>query len=196
VAHGITVLLARYGQPVVRRGLTAAIAGTVLAFPVLLFSLIQHGAIGWIGYPSWPAIRLLLQDYFGATAVAVVLLAICIVAAVLPPREAWPERLGGRPAAAVLPWWRSPGVSLPSVAVPLLLVPAVILIVESYVLHPLFVDRYVLYGEAGAALLAGAGVYRIGCWLAAAASRRQGQAAGGWRALAWVPGLVPVGAAA
>ena len=189
-AHGSTVLLARYGQPVVKRWLAAAIGGTVLAFPVLLTSLIQHGAIGWIGYPGWPGIRLLLQDYFGATAVAAVLLAICIVAAALPPRAAWPQRLGGRPGSAALPWWRSTGVSLPSVAVPLLLVPAVILIVESYVLHPLFVDRYVLYGEAGAALLAGGGAYRIGCWLSEAASRRRGGAAGGWRALAVLPGLV------
>jgi len=189
-AHGSTVLLARYGQPVVKRWLAAAIGGTVLAFPVLLASLIQHGAIGWIGYPGWPGIRLLLQDYFGATAVAAVLLAICIVAAALPPRAAWPQRLGGRPGSAALPWWRSTGVSLPSVAVPLLLVPAVILIVESYVLHPLFVDRYVLYGEAGAALLAGGGAYRIGCWLSEAASRRRGGAAGGWRALAVLPGLV------
>jgi mannosyltransferase len=190
-AHGITVLLARYGQPVVRRWLAAAIAGTVLAFPVLLLSLIQHGAIGWIGYPSWPGIRLLLQDYFGATAVAVVLLAVCIIAAVLPPRETWPERLGGRPGtAAALPWWRSGGVSLPSMAVPLLIVPALLLVMESYLLHPLFVDRYVLYGEAGAALLAGGGADRIGRWLSGAASQRWGLPGGSWRALAWVPGVV------
>ena len=190
VAHGMTVLLARYGLPVVWRWLTAAIAGTVLAVPVLLYSSIQQGAIGWIGHPSWPGIRLLLQDYFGATAAAVVLLAICVVAAVLPERAAWPARLGGRPGSAVRPWWRRTGVSLPSVAVPLLLGPAVILIVGSYLFHPLFVDRYVLYGEVGATLLAGGGAYRIGCWLSAAASSRQGQAAGGWRALAWVPGLL------
>jgi mannosyltransferase len=190
-AHGITVLLARYGQPVVRRWLAAAIAGTVLAFPILVASLLQHGAIGWIGYPDWPGIRLLLQDYFGTTAVAVVLLAVCIIAAVLPPRAAWPERLGGRPgAAAGLPWWRASGVSLPSVAVPLLVVPALLLVTESYVLHPLFVDRYVLYGEAGAALLAGGGAYRIGRWLSEVASHRWGRSGGGWRALAWVPGLV------
>jgi mannosyltransferase len=189
-AHGVTVLLARPGQPVVKRWLIAAIAGTVLAFPVLLLSLIQRGAIGWIGYPSWPGIRLLLADYFGTTAVAVVLLVVCVVAAVLPPREAWPERLGGqRGTAAAPPWWRGSGVSLPSVAVPLLVLPALLLIIESYVLHPLFVDRYVLYGEAGGALLAGAGADRIGRWLSGAAGRRSGRPGGGWRALAWVPGL-------
>ena len=61
-------------------------------------------------------------------------------------------------------WWRSGGVSLPSVAAPLLVLPAAILMTESILLRPLYVDRYVLYGEAGAALLAGAGLYRIGRW--------------------------------
>jgi len=78
------------------------------------------------------------------------------------------------------PWWSRGGISLPSVAVPLLLVPATVLIIESLVTQPLYVDRYVLYGEAGAALLAGAGVYRIGRWLSEAVDRR---------ALIWVPGV-------
>ncbi len=51
-------------------------------------------------------------------------------------------------------------MSLPSVAAPLLIIPAVLLIAESLVARPFYVDRYVLYGEAGAALLAGAGVIR------------------------------------
>src|SRR5262249_62320611 len=42
-------------------------------------------------------------------------------------------------------------------------------------------DRYVLYGEAGAALLAGAGSYRSGRWLCEAAGRR---------GLIWVPGVI------
>ena len=79
-------------------------------------------------------------------------------------------RRGGqvRSAAGAEPepaWWRSGGVSLPSVAAPLLVLPAAILMIESILLRPLYVDRYVLYGEAGAALLAGAGLYRIGRWL-------------------------------
>ena len=66
-------------------------------------------------------------------------------------------------------------------AAPLLLVPAAILIVESLVAVPLYADRYVLFGEAGAALLAGAGLYRAGRWLRDAARRR---------ALVWVPGVI------
>jgi mannosyltransferase len=85
---------------------------------------------------------------------------------------------GGRPEPA---WWRSGGVSLPSVAAPLLVLPAAILLIESLILRPLYVDRYVLYGEAGAALLAGAGLYRIGRWLNGRTGRR---------VLVWAPGVI------
>ena len=64
---------------------------------------------------------------------------------------------------------------------PLLVLPALVLILESLLLPPLYVDRYVLYGEAGAALLAGAGMWRIGRWLSRAV---------GWPALLWAPGAV------
>jgi mannosyltransferase len=40
-------------------------------------------------------------------------------------------------------------------------------------LHPLFQQRYVQYGEAGVALPAGAGAYRIGRWLVAVLRRRE-----------------------
>jgi mannosyltransferase len=53
--------------------------------------------------------------------------------------------------------------------------------IESVLLRPLYVDRYVLYGEAGAALLAGAGLYRIGRWAGDMSGRS---------ALAWLPGVV------
>jgi mannosyltransferase len=89
-----------------------------------------------------------------------------------------PESGAAKPES---PWWSSGGINLPSVAAPLLVVPAALLFGESLVATPLYVDRYVLYGEAGAALLAGAGMYRIGCWLRDATN---------WRALVWVPGVV------
>jgi mannosyltransferase len=63
----------------------------------------------------------------------------------------------------------------------LLVVPALLLILESLVARPLYVDRYVLYGEAGAAMLAGTGMWRIGQWL----TRRSGRQP----ALLWVPGM-------
>ena len=182
-AHGVTVLLARYGRPAAGRWVTAAAGGTALVLPLLLLSIKQHGAIGWINPPSVADLRLLTADYFGVGTAAAALVAFCAVVALLPPPGAWRRRgavaqAGERPGPA---WWRSGGVSLPSVAVPLLVLPAAILLIESRLVHPLYVDRYVLYGEAGAALLAGAGLYRIGRWV-------HGRA--GPRVLVWVPGVI------
>ena len=215
-AHGVTVLLARYGRSAVRHWAAAAASAVVLALPLLAISVREHGAISWVPRPGLAALRILFQDYFGATMAVAALLLACAVVAVLPPDGWWRRRRnstgggeapetaaaappgrapthliapapapggGSGPApatAAESPWWRAGGISLPSVAAPLLVLPAALLIGESLVLHPLYVDRYVLYGEAGAALLAGAGMYRIGQWLGGAAHRR---------ALLWVPGV-------
>ena len=182
-AHGVTVLLAAYGRPVAERWARAAAGGAALAAPVVLLSIKEHGAIGWINRPGLTDLRVLLQDYFGAETVAAGLVACCAVVALLPPPGTWRQtgatvQPGTGPGAA---WWRSGGVSLPSVAAPLLVLPAAILFGESLIGHPLYVDRYVLYGEAGVALLAGGGIYRIGRWLRGVAGRRP---------LIWAPGVI------
>jgi mannosyltransferase len=172
-AHAVTVLLARYGRRALQHWAAAAALGAVLVLPLVLVSLRQQNAVNWIARPGLTDLRILFQDYFGATSAAAVLVLVCVVAAVLPPAAWW--RRGAGPAGggeAEVPWWRSGGVSLPSVAAPLLVLPAALLIGDSLVASPLYVDRYVLYGEAGAALLAGAGMVRIGRWLADAARRR------------------------
>jgi mannosyltransferase len=210
-AHGVTVLLARYGRRAVRHWAVAGGVGAILVLPLVAVSVREHAAVSWIPRPGLTALRILFQDYFGASHIVGVLLLACAVVAVLPPAGWWRQRraaggtaASGPDAAAELPWWRRGGVSLPSVAAPLLVLPAALLIGESLVLHPLYVDRYVLYGEAGAALLAGAGMYRIGQWLAGAVGQREpgqrepGGAAGqrkpggavGQRSLIWLPGVV------
>lgn len=166
-AHAITVLITRYGWPVVRRWAVTAAVGTVLAGPMVLLSIRQSGEVNWIPRPGLAALRVLFHDYFGSTTAIAVLVLGCAIIGVLPGRRA--------PA-----WWRG-GVSLPSVAAPLVVAPALLLLLESLVGRPLYVDRYVLYGEAGAAMLAGAGLWRAGQWLA----RRFG----GQRALLWLPGV-------
>ncbi len=168
-AHAITVLLARYGTAVLRRWAVTAAVSVALVVPLILISIREDGAVTWISRPGLNALRVLFHDYFGsATLIALVLLA-CTVIAVLP---------GGGPAAPE--WWRG-GVSLPSVAAPLLVAPALLLILESLVARPLYVDRYVLYGAAGAAMLAGAGLWRAGRWLAGRFNDRPG--------LLWAPGV-------
>ena len=279
-AHGVTVLLARYDRRVLRHWAAAA-AAAVLVLPLVILSIRENRAVHWITRPGLADLRILFQDYFGATAAAGILVFACAVVAVLPPDGWWRRRraAAGRPAAgdesgtgavpgtgaasgadavpgtgaasgtgpvsgagaasgagavpgagaasgagavpgagaqpgsgtaalsataawiaraslndtaarngagpeagppAEEPWWSSGGISLPSVAAPLLVVPAALLFGESLVAPPLYVDRYVLYGEAGAALLAGAGMYRLGRWLRDRAN--QG-------ALLWVPGV-------
>jgi len=190
-AHGVTVLLSRPGRRIFQHWLYAAIAGGVVVLPLLALSVAEHGAIGWIPPPGIPAAKTLFHDYFGAATILAVLVFACAVVAVLPGWTAEPVPQDGSARAvppesgqAPAPWWRG-GVSLPSVAAPLLVLPALLLAAESRVLHPLYVDRYVLYGEAGAALLAGAGVYRIGQWVSGRLA-----APGARRVLVVLPGVV------
>ena len=187
-AHGITVLVARYRRQVAEHWAVTATVSAILVAPLVLVSVREDGAVTWIRRPRVRDLQILFHDYFGATTVVALLLLVCAVIAVLPAGR---QRRGpvtgssARPASSAGPiasaWWRG-GVSLPSVAAPLLLVPALLLILESLVAKPLYADRYVLYGEAGAAMLAGTGMWRIGRWL----TRRFGDRP----ALLWVPGLV------
>jgi mannosyltransferase len=172
LAHAVTVLLARCGRQVVKRWAVTAAVVTVLVAPLMYVSAREDGALNWVPRPGLQDLWILYHDYFGATFWAALLLAVCAAVALLPGMK-WE-------AGRLRPWWRSGGVSLPSVAAPLLVLPAAALFIESLIAKPLYVDRYVLYGEAGAALLAGAGLYRIGGWLAQAAGRPR---------LRWLPGI-------
>jgi mannosyltransferase len=183
-AHAITVLLARHGRQVLKHWVITAAVTAFLVSPLTAISIKQAGALSWISRPGLRDVWILYHDYFGATIWAPALLAVCAVVALLPARGTWRRRSG---ATAPEPaWWRSGGVSVASVAAPLLFVPAALLMIESLIGPPLYVDRYVLYGEAGAALLAAAGIYRIGCWLDQAKRERQAHRPG----IAWVPGAV------
>jgi mannosyltransferase len=213
VAHAVTVLLARYGRRAVAHWAAASAVAVVLVAPLAVLSTSQDGAVSWIPRPGLWSLRILFHDYFGATTAVALLVLGCAVVAALPARGWWQrQRAGAVPpgaSAAVPPgasaaesgaaWWAAGGISLPSLAVPLLVLPGAILIIESLIARPLYVDRYVLYGEAGAALLAGAGIYRIGRWLAgpsgeARPSKPAGEARprkpAGQRSLVWAPGAV------
>jgi mannosyltransferase len=180
-AHAVTVLLARYGGRTAVDWAVTSAAAAVLVVPLVAISVGQRAALGLVPRPGLHDVWVLYHDYFGVTIAAPVLLAACAVVALLPPRG-WRRPAGGaaQAGAGPAPWWSSGGVSLPSVAAPLLVVPAALLLLESLVGPHLYVDRYVLYGEAGAALLAGGGMYRLGHALADRASRGT---------LVWVPGV-------
>jgi mannosyltransferase len=192
-AHAVTVALGRYRPVALRHWALAGGAGAALVIPLVLISARQHASVSWISRPGATDLRILVQDYFAVAPVAAAVLIACAIVAVLPVRagnagtpvaaaseRAWAGTGAGTGADSAR-WWLRAGVSLPSVALPLLIVPAVILIGESLVGPPLYVDRYVLFGESGAALLAGAGLYRVGQWLRTATRRR-------W--LVWAPGAI------
>lgn len=151
VGHLVTVLLARRGRTVTVHWAVAGAVGAILVLPVVAISIHQDSAASWITRPTFHDLGILFHDYFGSTNAAAVLLLGCALVAVFA---------SGRPY-----WWSRPGISLQSVAAPLLVMPAGTVFLESVVGHPIYVDRYVLFGETGAALLAGAGVGRIGQWL-------------------------------
>ena len=168
------------GGPAFVHWAVAAVLAAVLVLPLAVVSAREDAAVAWIPRPGPGAVRVLFHDYFGAATGLAVLLFLCAVLAVLPGRGQgpWPEPPArGRGG----PWWRRGGLSVQSVGAPLLVLPGLVLGLESLVAHPLYVDRYVLYGEAGAALLAGAGAYRAGLWLAGRVR---------WPALAWAVGAV------
>ena len=201
-AHAVTVLLTRYGRPTFRHWLVSGAVGAILVLPVIGVSIKEAAADTGATRPDVHDMQVLFHDYFGATIVVAVLMLVLAVFAVLPaaalpairvwrPRAASPAD-GAQASSA---WWQSGGFCLPSVAVPLLVLPSFLLVAESLVGKALYSDRYILYCEAGAALLAGAGVYRLGQWAGPWLGRRlagwhgQGGAAG-WRSLVWLPGVL------
>jgi mannosyltransferase len=169
-AYAVTVLLARYGRRAVWHWAVTSAISAALASPALVLGAMERGAADFLKPPGSQALMLLYREYFGSTAPAAALVTACAIVAVLPPGRWWRRMRGGAAAGTSAPpvsrWWRSGGISLPSVAVPLLLLPASLLIIESLVARPVYQDRYVLFGEAGAAMLAGYGAYRIGKLLA------------------------------
>ena len=200
-AHAVTVLLTRYGRPTVRHWLVSGAVGAILVLPVVGLSITQASADTGATRPDLHDMQVLFHDYFGATIlVAVVMLVLAVFAvlpaAALPAIRIWRPRAVS-PAAgtqASSAWWQSGGFSLPSVAVPLLVLPSFLLVAESLVGKALYSDRYILYCEAGAALLAGAGVYRLGQWVGPWLGRRlagwREQVGEGWRSFVWLPGVL------
>ncbi len=202
-AHAVTIALARPGRAAAARWATAAATAAVLVSPLAVLSAREDGAVTWITPPGAHDLLVLFHDYFGATTGAAILVAACAGLALLPGH--WGRRGAGARPAVTRPALRRPPatglaetgslVTVASVALPLLIVPAALLLAESVVAHPLYVDRYVLYGEAGAALLAGAGLARAGQWLAQSLARSRPEQAAGLRLAGWALGVVVIAAA-
>ncbi|MFE3736783.1 glycosyltransferase family 39 protein [Streptomyces sp. NPDC059134] len=125
VAHGVTLVASRVPRPVLRAWSVTAAAVVAGLLPLAVRSAGQSGQVSWIDLPG--PMRLL-----GFLAVAVV----GVACARTPLRTRGPVRL-------------------PVLALPILVLPGLLLLIASLA-RPLFVDRYVLYSSIGLALLLGA----------------------------------------
>ncbi|MEU5303474.1 hypothetical protein ACH4YO_32040 [Streptomyces noursei] len=129
-AHGITVLLTRReGQRrLLSRWLVTAVIVVAGTLPLIVASSRQTRLVAWIQPPS-------VASLLGVTAMLIVALACTRV----PPT---PDRQRTRLSPA-------------SVGLPLLAVPHLGLLLASWLVKPLYVDRYVLYASLGLSLLVG-----------------------------------------
>ncbi|MFK0296487.1 glycosyltransferase family 39 protein [Streptomyces sp. NPDC090442] len=147
-AHGATVLIAgRNGQrPLLAWWLTAAVAIAGGTLPLIVASSRQAGQVAWIQPPS-------VGSLLGVAAMLIVALAC--------------TRVPGLPRGP-----RSPV----AVGLPLLAVPHLGLLLASWLVKPLYVDRYVLFASIGLSLLAGPALAWVTRTLAARIrSRRPGR---------------------
>ncbi|MCC3771345.1 protein O-mannosyl-transferase family, partial [Streptomyces sp. UNOC14_S4] len=128
-AHALTVALARPGRVRLTRWAMASAAAVAGALPLIVASRAQSFQVSWIRPLTWPALL----------GIALVVAGGCLCARIRIPHR----RVGG--------------VSLASVALPLLAVPQLALVLVSLI-QPVYLVRYVLYTQVGLALLAGLAV--------------------------------------
>ncbi|MFJ3820483.1 glycosyltransferase family 39 protein [Streptomyces nodosus] len=141
LAHACTLALARAPGKVWRGWAGAAGAVVVVLLPLVLVSHAQARQVAWLTAPDAETAGQLVEQFAGPSPGVLWPCLALVATAVWTPR-------GRR------------GVSLSAVALPLVLVPPVVLMEVSQI-HPLYDDRYVLYALAGAPLLAAAGLDRV-----------------------------------
>jgi mannosyltransferase len=135
--------------------LCAAVAGFLLASPVLALGYVQRGTLSWLGPPGLGAVKDLRELVGPATMADVVILVIAVGVVV--------SALLGR--ARLRANW--PG-SVPALCLPWLILPPAILLIAS-VISPVYTLRYVLLCIPAVALLVGAALSSLG-WVAGTAA--------------------------
>lgn len=141
-AHAVTLLVSRVPWPVWRGWGCAALAACVLLAPLAVLSQGQSEQVSWLRTPGYEQAKALLYAFAGPgdLVLAVTLLLVAV--------------------GALLPLPRTGPLPLHAVALPLAVVPPVLLYVASQQ-QPLFLDRYLLFCLAGVPLLAAAGAERL-----------------------------------
>jgi mannosyltransferase len=160
MAHAVTVLLSRPGWRVWRWWLASVLTCAVLMAPVAVLSLQQSDQVSHTAALSRSTFGVLGEKFLGSSLWLPALVVGLVVLGCV---------------AEVRRWRRHEGGGLLAVALPLLLVPVVVLLAFSLV-DPLFEVRYVLFSVAGLPLLAARGVEQ----LATLGARASGRAVAGW----------------
>ncbi|MFI1353461.1 glycosyltransferase family 39 protein [Streptomyces sp. NPDC020898] len=147
LAHALTLALAHAPRRVWAGWLCAAGAVTLALLPLALLSHAQSAQVAWLRPPGQDSVDRLVHQFVAPTDE---ILAPCLILMYVALRRPWSPRghAHGR------------GLTLPAVALPLLLVPPATLMAVSQ-WSPLYDARYVLYALAGAPLLVAAGADRI-----------------------------------
>ncbi|TJZ59007.1 hypothetical protein FCH28_02350 [Streptomyces piniterrae] len=155
-AHGVTVLIAwRAGQrPLLARWLAAAAVIVSGTLPLILASRRQVDQVAWI--PPASGVTLL-----GVTA----MLVVALICARVPRHRIShsripPHRIPQQGIPSQHPRSERTELSHVAVGLPLLAVPQSVLLLASWLVKPLYVDRYVLFAYTGLALLVGPAVAR------------------------------------
>ena len=145
--HGQRAVTGQDGQPaavtrvVVWRWLASCVAAVVLLSPVIALSAGQSGQLNWVKRPGLGTLVTLARDFAGSTALIAVVALLALLGCVAGLGSAVGAR---RPA-------------LTAIALPWLVVPPVLLIAVS-VIHPYYVERYVLFCLPALAVLVAAGL--------------------------------------
>ena len=153
---GVSLLVARRTAPAAtrrrngRRGaacfgrwLAACVAAAVLLTPIAVLSAGQSAQLNWVRTPDLSTIATLVRDFAGS-AVLIPVIALLAAAGCV---EGSGLRRGG-------------GLTLTAIALPWLVLPPALLLAVSLV-HPLYVERYVLFCLPALALLTSAGLIWI-----------------------------------
>jgi len=164
--HGVSMLAARRVDPgdkphhpqvaaglsasVLRRWLAASVVAAVVLSPLVVFSFRQRAQLDWVQRPNLQTVYGLLNDFSGATLLMPVVGALVVLGCLAAP--------GLR---------RGRGLTLALVCLPWFLLPPSLLLGISLV-HPAYVDRYILFSLPALVILVAAGLV----WLASLTRRR------------------------
>jgi mannosyltransferase len=155
-AHAVSLWWARsqagcgeVGGQIMRRWLTACLVAAVLLAPIAYLSAGQSAQLNWVRRPDLSSAATLLREFAGATplipVISVLALLGCVAANGIRHRGS---------------------ITLVGISLPWLVLPPVVLIAVSLI-HPVYVERYVLFCLPPLALLTSAGLV----WLATVTRR-------------------------